>query len=1561
MFVSLFRFSQISFGQGVWEVQNPLPTAEPLSDVYCLPNTSYAWATGSAGCILKTVDAGNTWVNLNSGSTEYLHAVWFADVNTGWIAGSNGAILKTINGGNTWTPQNSGTTKSMEDLHFIDKNTGWAMGNEWQTRTSVITKTINGGTTWTVVSTFSTDLRDIFFINSNNGWACGRDGSIFRTVNGGLTWTLQSTYNTYWLTSIHFYNSQVGWALGDAGLLAKTTDGGITWNNQLNALGNTSVYDIYFFDGNIGYAIGYDGAYKLLKTINGGTTWTTLYSEPLGGFHAIDFSNLNSGLIVGRGTFKTTDGGSVWLKTSVGIGLTLRSIKFTDVNNGWAVGFNGTILNTKNGGSVWTPQTSGTTNELFSVFFINSSVGWAVGANGTILKTSNGGTTWGSQISGTTNRLSSVFFANSSIGWAVGFNGTLLKTVNGGASWALQSIGSTNGLCVYFLDTNTGWVSGIGTIQKTINGGTSWTSQTIGTSYFLYNLRFLDANIGWTCTQEGKIFKTINGGSTWNTVATFASEEFNDIFFSDNNNGCVVGYGGIIRKTIDGGITWIPEISHTNNSLISACFASNNDGWTTGAQGVILHYTNYSPNTQSNNLLTSNATYQSVNVTWTRGNGNQCALFVKQANTGSCTPDVNVTYLPNATFSLGDQIGNTGWYCVYNGTGTFASINGLQPNTSYRFHVCEYNFSPDFTHYNSKTATNNPLTAITAIAPPQITGNPSASTKCEASNTSFSVSASGSALSYQWKESSGANITNGVVYSGANTATLTLTGIPANLNGNKYYCVVSNISGSATSSDALLTVNPLPVTPDEITGDQIVCRNTSYTYFVPIIQNATSYDWTFPTGFSGISTTNSINLTTSSNSVAGIISVKGKNGCGSGPVKNFSVDVKNLPADASLITGSDEVCTGSINIGYNTSAIADAEYYIWSLPLGATGSSSINSIMVSYGNSPLSDQVTVKGHNMCGDGVPSVLPVNVLTVPSLTGSISGSSNVCKNQQGVPYSITLLPEATSYLWTLPSGVTGSNSTNNVSLKFGPDAFSGDLKVAGVNSCGTGPAIVFPVIVDEVPAPAGTISGLSTVCRGQTNVMYTIPQSERATYYVWDLPDGSSETTVTSKIILNFSNTASSGTLYVTPFNSCGAGPGSSLFINVPVPPSQTINAAGPIVFCDGGSVQLSVGQVSNVDYQWLKDGGSVGENSSLITARVSGTYSMILTNTSGCSAPSANSIVVKVNPAPSVSAVSLSGATKFCEGGKVVLSVSPVTGQSYSWRDENGPITGAVNSSYDAIRSGNYRLEVSNSSGCMVLTESVNVNVGSIPTKPQVDPGRYSKGICLGETPLKLGLTDVTEGYTYQWFRNGAPISNSTFIEGFLDPGYYYVQAQLGECSKASDSLNVVFQDAPAKPVIDAKGPTIWYLTSSITNAAKYKWYYNGKLIPGAEGYLYVANQKLGKYNVSISNDKLCFTISDTITIPVGITGIEDTDPFTELKIYPNPTPGMFTIEMNNNVFGELAIDIITQNGSKILNIKFEKTTEHFSSQIDLSGQSKGMYLINLSIDKFKTTRKILVE
>jgi len=85
------------------------------------------------------------------------------------------------------------------------------------------------------------------------------------------------------------------------------------------------------------------------------------------------------------------------------------------------------------------------------------------------------------------------------------------------------------------------------------------------------------------------------------------------------------------------------------------------------------------------------------------------------------------------------------------------------------------------------------------------------------------------------------------------------------------------------------------------------------------------------------------------------------------------------------------------------------------------------------------------------------------------------------------------------------------------------------------------------------------------------------------------------------------------------------------------------------------------------------------------------------------------------------------------------------------------------------------------------------------------------------------------------------------------------------------------------------------------------------------------------------------------------------DPWENLKIYPNPTPGLFTLEMDNPVMGELIIDIFGPTGSRVINIKFQKELNHFKTQIDLSEQPAGAYLIRLFLDEYTNTSTLIVE
>jgi len=585
------------------------------------------------------------------------------------------------------------------------------------------------------------------------------------------------------------------------------------------------------------------------------------------------------------------------------------------------------------------------------------------------------------------------------------------------------------------------------------------------------------------------------------------------------------------------------------------------------------------------------------------------------------------------------------------------------------------------------------------------------------------------------------------------------------------------------------------------------------------------------------------------------------------------------------------------------------------------------------------------------DSITKTVVVKAVPVTGFT-----LTTVC---QGTPTAFTNSTVAsgisiTSWLWNFGDGGSSNQQNPGVHGYLNPGDYTVTLWAYADNGCSA--FFRDTAIVGSYPVASIAASGPLVFCKGDS-VILSVSKNKNYSYN-WMLEETSIAEGDSNRYTAKISGKYSVG---IT--NNIGNCTSTSIKANVaalnaPTPP--LITAGGKVKFCEGDSVVLSVVSTTGNHYQWKRDGGAVGADTSQFTARSSGFYSLTVFNSSGCFVNSTNNVNVTVNPTPVIPTVSISGPTQFCEGESVNLSVSLSEGITYSWHNQDGALTGAVSNSFAATLTGEYFLEIQNSDGCRSKTVPVGVIVGRMPLKPDIETGSYTEGKCLGETPIRLSVDNAITGYNYKWFRNGASVADTSFIEGFLKPGQYYVEVQDGECTNDSDSLNVWFKDAPPKPFIYAKGPTVWYLTSSIITALKYKWYYNGMLISGADDYLYIANQNLGKYNLSISNDGVCYTISDTLTIP-EVTGIDDADPFEAMRIYPNPTTGLFTIEMNNNVFGELIIDIFSQNGSKVLNIKFEKTTEHFSSQIDLSGHSKGMYLINLSIDKFKAVRKVMVE
>lgn len=113
---------------------------------------------------------------------------------------------------------------------------------------------------------------------------------------------------------------------------------------------------------------------------------------------------------------------------------------------------------------------------------------------------------------------------------------------------------------------------------------------------------------------------------------------------------------------------------------------------------------------------------------------------------------------------------------------------------------------------NSVTSSAVTLTVTPVIVAPTISVHPANQSIIAGQNASFTVTAGGSSLSYQWQRSTdgGATFTN---VAGETNATLTLTAVPQTDNAHQFRVVVSNSAGSETSSSALLTVNSAQAIP----------------------------------------------------------------------------------------------------------------------------------------------------------------------------------------------------------------------------------------------------------------------------------------------------------------------------------------------------------------------------------------------------------------------------------------------------------------------------------------------------------------------------------------------------------------------------------------------------------------------------------------------------------------------------------------------------------------------------------------------------------------------------
>lgn len=329
-------------------------------------------------------------------------------------------------------------------------------------------------------------------------------------------WTLSNSgISTFYdLRAIHFPTAAVGYT-GGAQTFYKTTNGGSNWINGLNAIptGYRTIEGIHFINKDTGFACGWSGLNSnnaptngfILRTLNGGTSWTVVKSQAAGPIFSVKFISPTHGFAAGgapdgaSNLFATTDGGTTWTTVSTFTGLNLYIFDLAVTPSG-VVHMCGMLQKTS--------------TDFREILFRK-----AAGSNTVDTMT------FDAPLFCTMYR--GIRAINDNEIFTVG-NKCFAKSTNGGSSWTTASLNNANPNggsfeCLAFTSNLNGWAGGTGgDFYKTTDGGANWSAVTLGTGVSLYDIFFPNATTGFVVGDAGTVYK-YTGTTTPNNVAPTTS------------------------------------------------------------------------------------------------------------------------------------------------------------------------------------------------------------------------------------------------------------------------------------------------------------------------------------------------------------------------------------------------------------------------------------------------------------------------------------------------------------------------------------------------------------------------------------------------------------------------------------------------------------------------------------------------------------------------------------------------------------------------------------------------------------------------------------------------------------------------------------------------------------------------------------------------------------------------------------------------------------------------------------------------------------------------------
>jgi hypothetical protein len=456
-------------------------------------------------------------------------------------------------------------------------------------------------------------------------------------------------------------------------------------------------------------------------------------------------------------------------------------------------------------------------------------------------------------------------------------------------------------------------------------------------------------------------------------------------------------------------------------------------------------------------------------------------------------------------------------------------------------------------------------------------------------------------------------------------------------------------------------------------------------------------------------------------------------------------------------------------------------------------------------------------------------------------------------------------------------------------------------------------------------AGPITGSSTICANASG-NYSIPVVVGATTYAWTVPSGTVINSGQGTNSINITAGSTSGTISVTATVPCGTTAPATLTLTIN--PAPVVSLGANITQC-GGTAMLDAGN-PGATYLW-----SNAATTQTITVSTSGTYSVVVTNASGCTGT--GSVNVTINTPPTVA---LGTNVTQC-GGTVPLDAGN-PGSTYAWSNS------ATTQTITVSTSGTYSVLVTDANGC-TGTGTINVTINTPPTVALGSDVTQ----CGGTVPLDAG----NAGSAYAWSNSATTQTITVSTSGT----YSVIVTDANGCT-GTDAIDITINAAPVV-TLTLPNTTVCITIPSfaLSGGSPSGGTYSGTGVSG--GNFDPSAAGLGTFTITYDyTDVNGCTGQATQSLTVdACTGVENGLSESEVNIFPNPSHGNFVINIHTDGLKDAVVTILDVQGKVVYTYTGNAQGNSISKDISLSHLSSGVYSLQVITNLGVITKKLVIQ